>query len=100
MIPVILAVWFASECERFFNKFVPDLVKFFFVPMLTLLAALPVTVIFLGRLRHLVLPNISVHTGRQGLQSYAGWRGCGAYLADPGHIWHALGIHSGLSTIS
>lgn len=48
VIPVILAVWFASECERFFNKFVPDLVKFFFVPMLTLLAALPVTVIFLG----------------------------------------------------
>ena len=48
VIPVILAVWFASKCERFFNKFVPDLVKFFFVPMLTLLVALPMTVIFLG----------------------------------------------------
>ena len=48
VIPVILAVWFASKCEKLFNKFVPDLVKFFFVPMLTLLVALPVTVIFLG----------------------------------------------------
>lgn len=48
VIPVILAVWFASKCERLFNKFIPDLVKFFFVPMLTLLVALPVTVIFLG----------------------------------------------------
>ena len=48
VIPVILAVWFASKCEKFFNKFIPDLVKFFFVPMLTLLVTLPVSLIFLG----------------------------------------------------
>lgn len=48
VIPVILAVWFASKCEKLFNKYVPDLVKFFFVPMLTLLIALPVAILFLG----------------------------------------------------
>jgi len=48
VIPVVLAVWFASKCEKLFNKFIPDLVKFFFVPMLTLLVTLPVAVIFLG----------------------------------------------------
>lgn len=48
VIPVILAVWFASKCEKLFNKFVPDLVKFFFVPMLTLLVTLPVSILFLG----------------------------------------------------
>lgn len=48
VIPVILAVWFASKCEKLFNKFIPDLVKFFFVPMLTLLITLPVSVLFLG----------------------------------------------------
>ncbi len=48
VIPVILAVWFASKCEKFFNRLIPDLVKFFFVPMLTLLVTLPVSVIFLG----------------------------------------------------
>lgn len=48
VIPVILAVWFASKCEKLFNKFVPDLVKFFFVPMLTLLVTPPVTILFLG----------------------------------------------------
>lgn len=48
VIPVILAVWFASKCEKLFSKFIPDLVKFFFVPMLTLLVTLPVSVIFLG----------------------------------------------------
>ncbi|MDO4942545.1 MAG: beta-glucoside-specific PTS transporter subunit IIABC [Lachnospiraceae bacterium] len=48
VIPVILAVWFASKCEKQFNKIIPDLVKFFFVPMLTLLITLPVSVLFLG----------------------------------------------------
>lgn len=48
VIPVILAVWFASKCEKLFNKFIPDLVKFFFVPMLTLLVTLPVSILFLG----------------------------------------------------
>lgn len=48
VIPVILAVWFASKCQKLFNKFIPDLVKFFFVPMLTLLVTIPVSMIFLG----------------------------------------------------
>ena len=37
VIPVIFIVYFASKCEKLFSKFVPDLVKFFFVPMLTLI---------------------------------------------------------------
>lgn len=48
VIPVILAVWFASKCEKFFNRIIPDLVKFFFVPMLTMLVTLPVSMVFLG----------------------------------------------------
>lgn len=48
VIPVILAVWFASKCEKFFSKYVPDLVKFFFMPMLTLLVTIPVSMLFLG----------------------------------------------------
>lgn len=48
VIPVILAVWFASKCEKLFSKYIPDLVKFFFVPMLTLLVTIPVSILFLG----------------------------------------------------
>lgn len=62
VIPVILAVWFASKCEKTFNKFVPDLVKFFFVPMLTLLIALPVAIIFLGPLATFLSTLISQFT--------------------------------------
>ncbi|WP_346705490.1 beta-glucoside-specific PTS transporter subunit IIABC [uncultured Agathobaculum sp.] len=48
VIPVILSVWFASKCEKLFNRIVPELVKFFFVPMLTLLVTLPITLLLLG----------------------------------------------------
>lgn len=48
VIPVIFVVYFASKCERFFSKFIPDLVKFFFVPMLTLLVAIPVGFLAIG----------------------------------------------------
>lgn len=48
VIPVIFIVYFASKCEKLCNKFVPDLVKFFFVPMLTLLVALPIGFLILG----------------------------------------------------
>ena len=48
VIPIIFVVYFASKCEKLFNQFVPDLVKFFFVPMLTLLVTLPVALIVIG----------------------------------------------------
>lgn len=50
VIPVIFVVYFASGCEKFFSKFVPDLVKFFFVPMLTLFVAIPVGFLLIGPL--------------------------------------------------
>ncbi|MDN9611184.1 beta-glucoside-specific PTS transporter subunit IIABC [Clostridioides difficile] len=48
VVPIIFIVYFASRCEKLFNKCVPDLVKFFFVPMLTLLITVPVALIFIG----------------------------------------------------
>ena len=48
VIPIIFVVYFASKCERFFNRHVPDLIKFFLVPMLTLIVALPVGFILIG----------------------------------------------------
>lgn len=48
VIPIILATWFAAKCERKLNQIVPDLVKFFFAPMLTLLIVFPITLILLG----------------------------------------------------
>ncbi|MBS7009114.1 beta-glucoside-specific PTS transporter subunit IIABC [Anaerostipes sp.] len=50
VIPVIFVVYFASKCEKFFKKFIPDLIKFFFVPMLTLLVAIPAGLLVIGPL--------------------------------------------------
>lgn len=50
VIPVIFVVYFASKFEKFFNKFIPDLVKFFFVPMFTLLVAIPAGLLVIGPL--------------------------------------------------
>lgn len=48
VIPVIFIVYFASKCEKLFNKHVPDLVKFFFVPMLTVIIAIPAGLLLIG----------------------------------------------------
>lgn len=48
VIPVIFIVYFASKCEKLFNKYVPDLVKFFFVPMLTVIIAIPAGLLLIG----------------------------------------------------
>lgn len=48
VIPVIFIAYFASKCEKLLNKFIPDMLKFFFVPMLTLLAALPIGFMVIG----------------------------------------------------
>ncbi len=50
VIPVIFVVYFAAKCERFFSRLVPDLVKFFFVPMLTLLVVIPAGFLVIGPL--------------------------------------------------
>ena len=48
VIPVIFVVYFAAKCEKFFSSWVPDLVKFFFGPMLTLFVAIPVGFLVIG----------------------------------------------------
>lgn len=48
IIPVIFIVYFASKCEKLFNKHVPDLVKFFFMPMLTVIIAIPAGLLLIG----------------------------------------------------
>ena len=50
VIPVIFVVYFAAKCEHFFNRLIPDLVKFFFVPMLTLLVVIPAGFLVIGPL--------------------------------------------------
>lgn len=48
VVPVILIVYFASKCDLVFNKIVPEVLRFFFVPMLTLFVSLVVGFVVIG----------------------------------------------------
>lgn len=48
VIPVILAVWFASKIERKLKEHCPAVVKSFMVPLLTLVITVPVTFLVIG----------------------------------------------------
>jgi PTS system beta-glucosides-specific IIC component len=96
VIPVILAVWVASKVEGFFKKIIPDVVKTFLVPMLTLMICTPLVFIVVG-------PVASF------LTSLIGWLTTQLYDLSPlvaglaiGASWQVLvifGLHWGLVPI-
>lgn len=48
VIPVIFVVYFASKIEKFFDRVISDLVKFFLVPMLTVVISAVVGLLLIG----------------------------------------------------
>lgn len=50
ILPIMLCVWILSYVERFFKKYVPDALSTLFVPFLTMLVMLPVSLIALAPL--------------------------------------------------
>ncbi|SDJ46749.1 beta-glucoside-specific PTS transporter subunit IIABC [Salimicrobium halophilum] len=48
VIPIILATYFSSKVEAFMKKVIPDVVKMFLVPFLTLLVVVPLTFLLIG----------------------------------------------------
>ncbi|MFB3164993.1 beta-glucoside-specific PTS transporter subunit IIABC [Neobacillus sp. 179-J 1A1 HS] len=48
VIPIILAAYFGAKVEKFFKKVIPDVVKAFIVPFLTLLIVVPLTFLVIG----------------------------------------------------
>ena len=48
VVPIILATYFGSKVEKAMKKIIPDVVKLFLVPFLTLLIVVPVTILAIG----------------------------------------------------
>ncbi len=48
VIPIVLSVWAMSYVEKFFKKFIPDALSTIFVPFLTILVMLPISLCFLA----------------------------------------------------
>src|SRR5699024_10126391 len=96
VIPIIVAIYFASILERKLKRIIPDVIKTFFVPFFTLLIIVPLTFIIIGPISSWV----------------ANWIGSGAiniYGLSPilaglllGAFWQVFvifGIHWGLVAI-
>lgn len=48
VIPIIIAVWVLSYVERFFEKYIPEVLKIIMVPTCVLLVMLPATILLFG----------------------------------------------------
>lgn len=48
VIPIIIAVWVLSYVERFFDKYIPEVLKIIMVPTCVLLVMLPATILLFG----------------------------------------------------
>lgn len=92
VIPVILIVFFASKVQKLIEKVIPEIVAFFFVPMLTLLISLAAGFIVIGPVAtfgsNLILQGILLVRGISPLVA-------GAFV---GGLWQVLvmfGLHWG-----
>lgn len=48
VVPIVFSVWFAAKIEKQWKKVVPDVVKNFMVPLLTLIIAVPLSFLIIG----------------------------------------------------
>ena len=62
VIPIILAVFFASKVEKLMKKVIPDVVKLFIVPFATLLIVIPLTFIVIGPVANIAANLIGAAT--------------------------------------
>ena len=96
VVPIIVAVWAASKLEKFWKKVLPDVIKLFFVPLLTLIIIVPVTFLVVGPVTTFLCQLIGL--AFQGLYGipYVGGLVAGIIL---GAFWQVLvifGLHWGL----
>ena len=48
VVPIVFSVWFAAKIEKFWKKCIPDVIKSFMVPLMTLIIAVPLSFIIIG----------------------------------------------------
>lgn len=96
ILPPIGAIWLASKCYPFFEKYVPRLLQSFVVPLLTLVSVLFLTFMFVGPLLTLIGNSIAL-----GLTALYEWHPVLAGLVLGG-VWQwlvVMGLHWALLPI-
>lgn len=96
VVPIILSTYFAAKIERWFASIIPQVVKSFIVPFLTLLIIVPLTFIVIGPIATWLAQSIgyAIQTGYEAVPVIAG--------IVVGGFWQVLvifGIHWGIIPI-
>lgn len=60
VIPIVVSTFFAAKIEKFFIKIIPQVIKSFIVPMLTLLIIVPLTFIVIGPISTWIAQGLGV----------------------------------------
>ncbi len=71
VIPIILSVWFMAYVQRFAERISPKTIKFFTVPLITLIITAPVMLTLIGPLGHYV--GAAIASGIAFLDNNAPW---------------------------
>ncbi|MDR1029968.1 MAG: beta-glucoside-specific PTS transporter subunit IIABC [Treponema sp.] len=71
VVPIILSVWGMSYVQRFAEKISPKIVKFFTVPLITLLITAPVMLTLIGPLGNFI--GVGIADGVTFLNARVGW---------------------------
>ncbi|MDU5109939.1 MAG: beta-glucoside-specific PTS transporter subunit IIABC [Clostridium sp.] len=96
VIPVILVCYVAAKFQKLFDKIVPELVKYFFVPMLTLIFSLVLGFLVVGPIATYMATIIAnVVVAIRGFSPLLS----GAILGGFGQIFVIFGLHWGLVPI-
>ncbi|WP_438763302.1 beta-glucoside-specific PTS transporter subunit IIABC [Enterococcus sp. AZ194] len=97
VLPVILTTLLASVIYKFFNKVIPDVIKTFIVPMLTILIAVPIGFILIGPAANFVSDAIA-----NGIMSVYDFSPilAGIILGGTWQILVIFGIHNALVAVA
>ena len=93
VVPILIATGVGAQLEKFFKKVVPDTLKLFFVPFLTIVIIVPLTFIVIGPLAG-ILTNLLNVVFSSGSGRCSFWNSGRRIMADPCNFRPSLGDHS------
>ena len=96
VIPVILVCYFASKCEKFFNKIIPEMVRFFVTPMFTLVISLILGYMVIGPIA--TFGSTAIAQGVMAVRNFSPML-AGAIVGGTWQILVIFGLHWGFIPI-
>lgn len=92
VIPIVVGVWVQGYLERFLERVLPDALRNFMVPLLTVLVMVPLIFITVGPITTYAAKGIS--TGVTAIFTFAPWLG-GAIMGGLWQVFVLFGLHWG-----